>query len=122
MGKINIKEQKKAIEHLNKLDEKRTEIIEQIKKDKGGFIHIEILLPDVSEEEFELWEHEEGLTKGFASINTATTGATITVAYNMLQRMINDIEEQTPEVKLHNLISQLRRNLTIDEEDLDDEP
>lgn len=122
----------KKMEKTEYDEEQMKDIIESIKEDKkqrdiilkkaNGCFYLEIVVPEISEEDFEQWNlgTELGDKVGYTRFITYCTGRTLTVAHNILRHIVQKIEAENPELLLHALMADLKKKMTIDEEDLED--
>ena len=115
---IKNKKAQDIIDAINKHEKDKEEIL----KNCNGAVYLEILVPDVKKEDFEKWQLGEPMKNmGYSFLAQNCTGATMTVFLNNLERICDKYKKDNPMAMIGNMISMMKNNMVIKEEDLDDE-
>ena len=106
-----------VIDNFNKREKRRRDIL----KNCDGCIHLEILVPNPTEEQFENWELEIGdEDMGFTALSQQATVYAEVVFLNQLEGLIRQFKQDHPEAVLGHMMSMFKNSSILDEKEAED--
>ena len=115
---MNLKDRLQIKKALKALKTPSKERLEMEAKCKNGFAYIEILVPKPSDEDFERWELGESVNCGAVRNIVCGNNKTVVMLLNTMEGALHRIRMEHPEIMLEELRSQMKANMVINEEDL----
>ena len=106
-----------VIDNFNKREKRRRDIF----KNCDGCIHLEILVPNPTAEQFENWELEIGdEDMGFTALSQEANTYAEIIFLNQLEGLLHEFKKSHPEAALGHMMSIFKNSSILDEKEAED--